>query len=420
MVGRPTQQNDHPFQRRESRKSLRVGIENKKIKMKRIFLTAIISLIVTISSTAQERVVKIDFQSGSFVNNPKIPFDEPFLIQGELGEDIEFVKVNIYYSDKNNALHTFTWNRIATNQSQTFNIVVPAILRSNTKYDFEIITYKLITTSQKEELLKSVEDRVRFLLMNNIYFDGKNIIVNKPKDVFSKIDNLIKESLIHFESKNLLPIQAPSSLVLEELKKQSKFKFSRFFKRKDRIETDSIANKLVFSKINHLVSLISSEVAPFINSQLVQHYRIVKVKSVETDREPFTLPINVGMYAWDKTISTNNTSTHNINFTPGVGLTIPFANKSKFTSQKRLFDSFGWSAGVLLQPVTDANGVKFVTPGVNLPVYAGLGFRLFKVVRFNAGVLVLGEKGVSGFNNLSVIPTTGLALELNFWMGVKK
>jgi hypothetical protein len=388
--------------------------------MKKTLFLAIVSLLITVSSTAQERSVKIDFQSGSFVNNPKIPFDEPFLIQGELGKDIEFVKVNIYYSDKNYALQSFTWNRIETNKSQIFNIVVPTILTSNTKYDFEIITYKAISGTQKSELLKSIEDRVRFLLMNNIYFDGKSVIVNKPKDVFNKIDNLIKESLIHFESKNLLPIQVPSSLVLEELKKQTRFKFSRFFKRKDRTETDSIANKLVSDKVNHLVSLISSEVAPFINSQLVQHYRIVKVKSVKTDKEPFTLPINVGMYAWDKTVNINNTNVSNINFTPGVGLTIPFSNKSKFTSQKRLFDSFGWSAGVLLQPVTDANGVKFVTPGVNLPVYTGLGFRMFKVVRFNAGVLVLGEKGVSGFNNLSVLPTAGLALELNFWMGIKK
>lgn len=245
-------------------------------------------------------------------------------------------------------------------------------------------------------------------------------MVNKPKDVYGKIDALLKESLIHFESKNLISLQAPSSLVLEELKKQSEFKFGRFFKRKNRTEIDSIAKKLISDKIEHIVSLISTEIAPYISSQLVQHYRMTKVNSVETDKEPFTLPINVGMYGWNKTVSLNNTSVSNINFTPGIGLTIPLNIKRKFTSQKRMFDSFGWSAGVLLKPVVDANGIEFVTPGVNLPVYTGIGFRMFKVVRFNAGVLVLGEKGISGFNNLSVIPTAGLALEMNFWMGLKK
>lgn len=49
---------------------------------------------------AQERIVKVDFESGSFENNPKIPFDEPFVIIGEVGRDIEFVKVNISYERK--------------------------------------------------------------------------------------------------------------------------------------------------------------------------------------------------------------------------------------------------------------------------------------------------------------------------------
>lgn len=85
-----------------------------------------------------------------------------------------------------------------------------------------------------------------------------------------------------------------------------------------------------------------------------------------------------------------------------------------------MFDSFGFSAGVLLKPVVDNNGIEYLTPGVNLPIYTGLGFRVFEVIRFNAGALILGEEGSQGFDNLSVILTAGLALELNLWMGIKK
>lgn len=101
-------------------------------------------------------------------------------------------------------------------------------------------------------------------------------------------------------------------------------------------------------------------------------------------------------------------------------MTIPFNNKSRLTSRARIFDSFGFSTGVLLKPVVDDNGIEYMTPGVNLPIYTGLGFRVFNLVRFNAGVLVLGEKGSQGFDNLSVLPTAGLALELDLWMGIKK
>jgi hypothetical protein len=388
--------------------------------MKRIS-SVIASMVLFFSCLqAQERIVKVDFESGAFYNNPKIPFDNSFVIMGETGKDIEFVKANISYEGKNYILHSFVWNRVEQNTSETFNIVVPPILRSNTKYDFEIITYRLLTPPQKENLLKNVEERVRFLLMNNIYFDGMNVVVSKPKDVYNKLNQLINESLKHFESKNFIPIQAPSSLVLEELKKQSDFRFNRFFKRTNRMERDDITNKVVADKVEHLVALINSELKPFINSQLVQQHRQVNVKSVETDKEPFTLPVNIGMYAWDKTASINNTSVHNINFTPGVGLTLPFNNKSQLTSRSRVFDSFGFSAGVLLKPVVDNNGIEYLTPGVNLPIYTGLGFRVFEVIRFNAGALILGEEGSQGFDNLSVILTAGLALELNLWMGIKK
>lgn len=388
--------------------------------MKKILVLAN-CLMMSILLFAQQRSVKIDFESGSFANNPRIPFDQPFSIQGDLGKDIELVKVNISYAGKDYSLQSFIWNRVESNQSGTFSIVVPPILKSSTKYDFNVMAYKSMSDEDKEALLQTVRNRVRFLLMNNIYFNGNNVIINRPKEVFRQLEQLIKESLGYCESKNSIAVQTPSNLVLEELKKQSRFSFSQFFKGKDIIEKDSIASELVSEQTEHIVDLISADLAPFFNSQLVYQYRIVKVTSVETDREPFTLPVNIGMYAWDKTANINNVSVKNINFTPGVGLTIPFNNKSKFAYRKRMFDEFGWSAGVLLRPITDAHGTEFVTPGVNLPIYTGLGFRAFKALRFNAGVIVLGEKGTTtGFNNLSILPMIGLALELNLWMGVKK
>ncbi|MDY0217186.1 MAG: hypothetical protein RBS19_09540 [Bacteroidales bacterium] len=385
----------------------------------RLFFSTLFLSMIFLFANAQERSVKVDFESESFFNNPKIPFDKPFAISGEAGSEIEFVKVNISYQGKDFVLHSFAWNRCEDNKSETFNIVVPPILKSNTKYDFNVVIYKLLSQTQKEYLHKNIEDRVRFLLMNNIYFDGKKVTVNKPKDVYQKLSQLITESFTLYESKNGIPMQAPSALVLDELKKTSDFRFGNFFKKKSQKEIDTIARKSISDKVEHLVRLISSEITPYINSQLVQHHRQANITAVETDKEAFTLPVNIGVYAWNKTVNINNTSMQNIDFTPGIGLTIPFNNKSKLTSKMRMFDSFGFSTGVLFKSVYDERGTEFVTPGVNLPVYAGLGFRLFKVIRFNAGVLVIGEKGSQNYRNISVIPTAGLALELNLWMGIK-
>jgi hypothetical protein len=163
-----------------------------------------------------------------------------------------------------------------------------------------------------------------------------------------------------------------------------------------------------------------SEVDQFLNSDVVQQYRSVTVESVPTDKERFSLPVNAGMYAWNKSTTINNASVNNTNFTPGVGFTIPFAAKTTLAQKAKLFDSFGYSMGVLFDPVRDASGTEFVTPGVNIPVYTGFGVRLFKVVRLNVGGLILAEDGIQDFQKITFLPTAGLALELNLWMGVKK
>lgn len=369
---------------------------------------------------AQERVVTVDFESSSLVNSPKIPYDQAFLIQGEAETDIEYVKVNIYQPNKSSILHSFAWNKIENNTLGIFNIVVPPVLKSNGKYDFEITTYKILNRNQKDILLRNVEERIRFLLLNNIYFDGKNVVFNQPNDVYKKLEMMIIKSFAHHESKISISVKSPSNLVFEELKKQKNIKIGKFFKKKSSVEKDDIAKAMISDKVEHIIGLIRTELTPFINTQLVQHYRQVRIKKVITDEETFSLPVNFGMYGWNKSSTKNGVYQNNIDFTPGLGLTIPLNNKSRSFSKSHILDSFGWSLGVLFEPVLDVNGNESVTPGVGLPVYTGLGIRFLKVLRFNAGVIVLGEKQNITINKLTVLPTVGLALELNIWMGVKK
>ena len=186
------------------------------------------------------------------------------------------------------------------------------------------------------------------------------------------------------------------------------------------MEKDSIANLLIDQKVQQITDLIITELQPYFSSQLVQYDRSANIKSVSTDREVFSIPINVGMFAWNKSITLNNVNVKNTSLTPGVGISIPFSNQFSIDSKFKKIDSFGLSLGVLLDPIYDANGLDYVTPVVNLPVYSTLGIRLFNILRLSAGVLIVGEKGGQDFNKLSVIPTAGLALELNLWMGIKK
>jgi len=387
--------------------------------MKKINLT-ILLLFAFMVVNAQERVVVVDFQSNSFRNNPTIPFDKPFIIQGEISREIEYVEIIIHNENSRKELYSFAWNRYGGNVSESFDIVVPEILISNSKYDFEINTYMSMSDFQKEQLIKKLQERIGYYLRNNILFDGSTIQINKPRVVYRDLAGLVDEALLYYRSKNSIRKPELSTLILEELERYSDYKFGTLMNQKGAVAKDSLATGIVDNKVEDLSEVVLSEVVPYINSELVQLDRRVNVKSVSTDKEVFTLPVNAGMYAWSKSIDITNTTVNNMNFTPGIGVTLPFSNKSSILAKSKSIDAFGFSLGVLLNPVKDANGAEYITPGINLPVYAGLGLRFFKVLRFNAGALILAEKGIQDFSNISVLPTAGLAFELNVWAGIKK
>lgn len=371
-------------------------------------------------SYGQERIVNVDFESSSFTNSPTIPFDQPFIIQGKIYREVEFVEVLIFNENASRSAFDYTWNRDKRNESEIFEIVVPGILVSNSKYDFQVKTYTEMSPIQKELLRDNLRERIVYYLRNNITYSGNRVEVSQPKHVHRDICELVGDALEYYRSKNAIDQPVISNLLVEELERHADFKFRNFLRKKQINEQDSIANEMITERVNSLANLVMSEVEPYINSDLVQLHRMVDIQSVGTDKDIFTLPVNAGMYAWSKSVDINNTSVNNIDFTPGLGITLPFSNRSSLFSRARLFDSFGYSMGVLIEPVTDANGNEYITPGIGLPVYAGLGLRIFKVVRFNVGALVLAEQGIQDFSGLSVLPTAGLSLELNVWMGIKK
>tara|TARA_R110002050_G_scaffold286088_1_gene436126 strand:+ start:81869 stop:83029 length:1161 start_codon:yes stop_codon:yes gene_type:complete len=369
---------------------------------------------------AQERVVYVDFESSSFKNSPTIPYNKPFAVEGQVYRDVEYVEVVMFHQNGDTPLHSFIWNRDDKNPTETFNLVIPGILTSNSKYDFKIVTYKRLSPSEKKALTKVIENRVHFYLSNILTFNGTSVEISNPNKSYNKLIDLVRETLKYERSKNNLGDISPSTLVLAEMKNYENFKFKKLLKKTKSLEKDKIANQLIEKKLNSLTELIMAELYPFLSSDLVRQHNLVEIKSVATDKERFSIPINAGMYAWSKETNINNATVNNIDFTPGVGITIPFASKSSLLSNSKSLDSFGFSLGVLVNPVKDASGLEFITPGVNLPVYTALGLRMFKVVRLNAGVLLLADKGMQNFSGMTIIPTVGLALELNLWMGIKK
>ena len=175
------------------------------MKLNYLFLASFIML-STLVASAQERVVKVDFEASAFRNSPSIPYDKPFMIEGEVYRDVEYVKVEIFNAGGSRPIHSYAWNRDERNLTETFSIAVPPILAANNKYDFKIITYKALDDFQKNQLAQNLGQRIAYYFYNNYQFDGKKVSIKNPNKTYRGLQKLIDEALVLMHSKNGTPV----------------------------------------------------------------------------------------------------------------------------------------------------------------------------------------------------------------------
>ena len=385
--------------------------------MKSTLLLLLLSFASTFAG-AQSVILDINKENGSFKNFPLLPYNEVFSIRGEVDKAITMVEIEVYESKGHKNPTVYKWNRSMQNSSAFFDVIVTQGLKENTEYDFTIITYKGLARAEKEKLLTNLIVRVQHLLTDEIKAGKRSIEVDNPNKIIKGLNEILTSGISTQRSRNGISFDEVSKLVENELKKLDDFKLNQFIRRKKRTEKDSISVAMLENKVKYLTELVITEIAPFVNSELVQQYRKYDINHAKTEKDRFTLPINAGIYAWNTTADVSNVSTKNTGFTPGIGFTIPFARSLSIKGKP--LPNIGFSMGVLTTPITNANGDKLVTPLVKLPIYAGLGVSFLRILRVNAAVTPVAIKGTTNITKLQWIPTVGISLEINAWLGVRR
>lgn len=94
-----------------------------------------------------------------------------------------------------------------------------------------------------------------------------------------------------------------------------------------------------------------------------------------------------------------------------------------FLCATRFFRSF-WAMrlsppGLFLNNFNSSQGNRITGPLVNLPIHAGLGYKMFRILRLNAGaVLPNFEEAYTKLKKNYIQPYVGVSLEINLWMGL--
>jgi hypothetical protein len=366
---------------------------------------------------AQSQIIKLDSENGSFKNFPVLPDNEVFIIEGEIDKSITLVEIIVKEEKSGRNPVTYSWNRSIHNNSENFEVIITQPLKSGSSYDFTIITYTLLDIGAKRNLLANILTRSQHMIKSQVVIDKNTIKVDKAKELIKGLNEIVQGGIELQRSRNGITFNGLSRLVESEIERLNKFKLKNLIRRKKGTEKDSITNKALNTKVDYLTELILTEIRPFISSELVQQYRKYEVNNVSTKKDKFTLPINGGLYAWNFTSNINNVNFSNTGITPGVGITIPF--KRRISVKGRSLPSFGISVGVLTNQLKDSKGDRYGTPTIKLPIYGAIGVNFFRVIRVNAGTLLVSNFDSSP-NKLQFIPTVGIALELDAWLGVRR
>jgi hypothetical protein len=381
-----------------------------------IILIAVYLQLITL--TAQNEIVKIDFENHSIQNLSKLPFGEPFILEGKIEQDIVLVEIQVKYENAKKPLATYIWDRSSFNTGQNFELVISQPLYADTKYDFTVNTFTRVSLSEKKELAKELQKRVYFYLRNHVEINGNNVTIENPKKTLKGLNTLAYEALYYFRSRNGVRFDGFSDVVLNEFKKIGNLKFRKFFKKKSSLEKNELMNKMLNDKILYLTEIVLSELEPFLSSEIVKQKKSFVIHGVETKHDPFTLPVNAGLSVWSINADVNNVSGTSTSITPSFGVTFPFSRKLNLNNST--ISSFGLSLGVLSENITKPDGSSLTTPSIGLPVYTALGVKLFNVIRVSSGALIVSNANNNNFNKLEFYPTFNVALELNLWIGIKK
>lgn len=360
------------------------------------------------------RNIPYDILNNQIYGGADLPAEEPFRISGELPLNVNRVEMIIYEkSEKRDPLVTRVFMRPFNMAIDRFEFQIDP-LHDNKIYVFKFLYFTEASYEQLRALQLSLNANLEAVIRSNFVFRRNSIIGQQsPKGLQKTLEDVVRQGLADFRHAGGRQFEGFSSIVTAKIRQidresLSNARFNIKSKSKDESQRVAYAEKL----IDELIKLTQSEATQFLSDNMMVLIED-RTTTARTERLPGTLPVNIGygMVYWEGDFS-------NLVYdaAPYVGISIPLANRTfaKYLGNASL------SVGVLLRDL-EFSETKYSGPLVNLPIYAALGYRAFRVARFNLGATLLSsDPNSNGATQLNAALFAGISIELNVWAGFDK
>lgn len=385
--------------------------------------TLILLFLVTFPIAAQYAGVVHDPARNLLHEGQALPAEQKWSITGPVAPHIGLVEVRVFEdAAMERPFATSRWERSTWSSAVSYNVPMEQLLRGNHKYTIEIGSYEAINDTATEAVATLMENYLHAYLDENVEFSSNRTRTKKPvAQMVQEMDLVVERGLGEYRNRLGKPFPGFSQLVEDQLRglNDTRLSAARFNvkRKKDDTERD---NRITFARqsLTSMKELVDSEV----RMHLARETMVLRDRAVFTDqateRTMNTLAVNLGYGGIYNSGSTDDLS---YGQAPYAGLSFPLGNRA-FAS--RFMSNSSLSAGVFLQNTKDENDLEVSGPLVGRPLYLAYGYRLFHMVRLNAGYTLLQKDAprIDGGTNTVVYgsPFIGISLELNLWLGFGK
>lgn len=365
-------------------------------------------------SQAQVTGVRYNIISNEINNNRPLPSEERFYITGQLPTGVEMVSLDVFKTGKRSG-QSYNWRKAFDFEANDFEILVSNPLRNNENYDL-IFQYFIRADEQQIDFVNdAITKNLEAYIRSNFEVSKRGI---KSRNGLGVVQNQLEQIVIQGLSdyKNFLGRDFTnfSDVVTQKLNQSKQLKLKRAnlnILRKN--AGDNTKAQYADKYLEELTATVSNEVKQYLGNNLLVLADERKVLNYITEKKQNSLPLNFG-YATIP-IKRQLSSTEYLHG-PYVGLSLPLGNRN-FT---KFLGNASFSTGIFLTNFESSTGERIQGDLIGLPIYAGLGYKMFQVFRFNVGAVMLNMDELGGTGRQTYIqPFAGLSLEFNLWLGLK-
>ncbi|MEX0884192.1 MAG: hypothetical protein WDZ72_12025 [Cyclobacteriaceae bacterium] len=347
-----------------------------------------------------------------------LPSEEGFYISGMIPQGVRLVEIKVYRSRKSNINSpTYTWKAAYQSLPKEYEVLISDPLRSNENYTLEFYYYRNTDSTEMNSLKEAIHNNLEAYIKANYEVNRKGLeALSAQKVMFNQLNQIVLQGIANYTNQLEQDFIGFSDVVRQKIDQTHSLrlrnaKFNVLRRNKEELSTDRglYAEQL----IEELINLTKAETEQYLRSNMLMLVDIRKIENYPTEKKPYHLPINVG-YAGVYFKGGFNDLDYGTS--PFVGMSFPLGNRT-FT---KFLGNASISTGVFFNNLNNGDQIEISGPLIGRPSYVGLGYTLFRIIRFNVGGAITSSEVNGNVENITIYPFIGFSAEFNLWLGLKR